>query len=189
MDKKQRIINAAIKLFGEKGIEGTKISDIAKEAKIAQGTFYLYFPSKLSVMPAITEKMINEMIQSIKSNVSNDVDFFVMIEQLIDTVFEVTRKHKDLVGIIYAGLSASDFLDEWVDAYEPYYSWLTNLLDSANKSNEIHLVIDSFQTAKIVYGLIESAAERAYLFDEKEGNLILQDKKDVLCFIKNALAR
>ncbi len=189
MDKKQRIIDAAIKLFGEKGIEGTKISDIAKKAKIAQGTFYLYFPSKLSVMPSIAEIMVNEMIRSIKSNVSNDIEFFGKMEQLIDTVFEVTRKHKELVGIIYAGLSASDFLDEWVDAYEPYYSWLTSLLDSANENNEINLVIDSFQTAKIIYGLIESAAERAYLFDEKAENLILQDKKDVLCFIKKALAR
>ncbi|KGR79068.1 TetR family transcriptional regulator [Ureibacillus manganicus] len=189
MDKKERIINAAIKLFGEKGIENTKISDIAKEARIAQGTFYLYFPSKLSVMPAIADVMISEMIQSIRSNVSTDLDFFGKIEQLIDTVFEVTEKHKELVGIIYAGLSASDFLDEWVDAYEPYYSWLTNLLDSANKNNEIHLVIDSLQTAKILWGLIEAAAERAYLFDEKEKNLILQDKKDVLIFIKKALTR
>ena len=47
----------------------TKISDIVKLAGIAQGTFYLYFPSKLSVMPAIAEVMVEKMILAVKEKV------------------------------------------------------------------------------------------------------------------------
>ena len=47
MDKRERIIQSAIKLFQEKGIDKTTISDIVRNANIAQGTFYIYFPSKL----------------------------------------------------------------------------------------------------------------------------------------------
>ena len=47
----------------------TKISDILKLAGIAQGTFYLYFPSKLSVMPAIAEVMVEKMILAVKEKV------------------------------------------------------------------------------------------------------------------------
>lgn len=53
-------------MFQEKGVEKTKISDIVKLAGIAQGTFYLYFPSKLSVMPAIAEVMVEKMILAVK---------------------------------------------------------------------------------------------------------------------------
>ncbi len=49
-----------LKCFRKKGVEKTKISDIVKLAGIAQGTFYLYFPSKLSVMPAIAEVMVEK---------------------------------------------------------------------------------------------------------------------------------
>lgn len=189
MDKKIRIINAAIKLFKEKGIESTKISDITREARIASGTFYLYFPSKLSVMPAITDVMIQEMIKEIKENVLSDGSFDEKIIQLIDTVFNVTKNNKQLVKIIYNGLAASEYLDDWVDAYLPYYNWLSDLINKANEAGEIELVIDSMQMAKIIYGIIESAAERAYLFDEKNEKYILQDKQDVFCFIKKVLAR
>lgn len=58
-----------------KGRRKTKISDIVKLAGIAQGTFYLYFPSKLSVMPAIAEVMVEKMILAVKEKVQKDVPF------------------------------------------------------------------------------------------------------------------
>ena len=48
-----------------------------KLAGIAQGTFYLYFPSKLSVMPAIAEVMVEKMILAVKEKVQNDAPFQV----------------------------------------------------------------------------------------------------------------
>lgn len=40
------IMKAALEVFGEKGFQEAKIDDITSRAKIAHGTFYLYFPSK-----------------------------------------------------------------------------------------------------------------------------------------------
>ncbi|MCR8682296.1 TetR/AcrR family transcriptional regulator, partial [Enterococcus faecium] len=66
MSKREKIMLAAIDAFKEKGIEKTTISDIVKAAGVAQGTFYLYFPSKLSVMPAIAEHLIAQMVPAIE---------------------------------------------------------------------------------------------------------------------------
>ncbi len=65
--KKGRIIHAAIDIFSEKGIDQTKVSDIVKKAGIAQGTFYLYFPSKLAVMPSIAEVMVEKNFSGSKT--------------------------------------------------------------------------------------------------------------------------
>lgn len=43
MAKKDAIVQSAIQLFQENGIERTKISDIVKEAQIAQGHFIYIF--------------------------------------------------------------------------------------------------------------------------------------------------
>lgn len=45
-ERKQEILETAIKLFSVNGFEKTSISDIAKEIGIAQGLCYRYFPSK-----------------------------------------------------------------------------------------------------------------------------------------------
>ncbi len=52
-----QILDAAIKVFAEKGFHATTIKDIAKAANIADGTIYNYFENKLSLMLAILDRM------------------------------------------------------------------------------------------------------------------------------------
>jgi TetR/AcrR family transcriptional regulator, fatty acid metabolism regulator protein len=45
-DTKAQLVDAAISIFYEKGFQKARVSDIVKKARVAQGTFYLYFRSK-----------------------------------------------------------------------------------------------------------------------------------------------
>lgn len=54
--KYEKILQAAIEVISEKGLDKASISDIVKKAGTAQGTFYLYFSSKNALIPAIAEK-------------------------------------------------------------------------------------------------------------------------------------
>lgn len=45
-ERRREILEAARKMFAEKGFEATSVSDIVKSLGIAQGTFYWYFDSK-----------------------------------------------------------------------------------------------------------------------------------------------
>jgi AcrR family transcriptional regulator len=44
--KREQIMKAALKLFCEHGFQNTSTANISKEAKVATGTLFLYFPSK-----------------------------------------------------------------------------------------------------------------------------------------------
>jgi AcrR family transcriptional regulator len=57
-DKKKRILEAALNLFTEKGIDNTSTALISKEAGVAAGTIYLYFENKVD--------LINKLYLSIK---------------------------------------------------------------------------------------------------------------------------
>lgn len=50
--KREKILEAAVKVFSKKGRTATKISDIAEEAGIGKGTIYEYFQSKDEVFSA-----------------------------------------------------------------------------------------------------------------------------------------
>jgi DNA-binding transcriptional regulator YbjK len=55
-ERKQEIVDAAIRVFARKGYEKTSISDIAQEIGISQGLCYRYFPSKEAIYDAGIEE-------------------------------------------------------------------------------------------------------------------------------------
>ena len=55
-ERKQEIIETAMRLFCEKGYEKTSISDIAREMNVAQGLCYRYFPSKEALFDTAVEQ-------------------------------------------------------------------------------------------------------------------------------------
>ena len=49
-DKYQRILDAAVAVFAEKGFFTSRVADIADRANVADGTVYLYFKSKDEIL-------------------------------------------------------------------------------------------------------------------------------------------
>ncbi|MGC1403467.1 MAG: MerR family transcriptional regulator [Thermodesulfobacteriota bacterium] len=63
--KKEQIIKASVKLFREKGYEGTKISDIPARAGIGKGTFYQYFRNKEDLFIECADSIFHEIGENI----------------------------------------------------------------------------------------------------------------------------
>ncbi|WP_096436876.1 TetR family transcriptional regulator [Alteribacter populi] len=187
MDKKEKIIHAAIDVFREKGIEKTKVADIVKVAGIAQGTFYLYFPSKLSVMPAIAGVMVDKIMTEIKDHVQEGASFSTKLEQIVDVVFMLTREYRDVFSLIYAGLTQTEHLKEWEAIYAPFYEWVSMLLNRAKESGIIRDNVHTERTSKLIIGLIESAAEQVYMYDSGEEDNARFQKQEVLEFLGHGL--
>ena len=51
------ILDAAVKVFAQKGFHLTTIKDIAKDANLAEGTIYNYFENKMALLIGILERM------------------------------------------------------------------------------------------------------------------------------------
>jgi AcrR family transcriptional regulator len=59
-DKRTLIKNAALKLFIEKGFQNTSTANISKEAGVATGTLFIYFPTKEQLMNALYKESKEE---------------------------------------------------------------------------------------------------------------------------------
>ncbi|WP_307475259.1 TetR family transcriptional regulator [Cytobacillus purgationiresistens] len=187
MDKKEKIVHASIEVFREKGIEKTKISDIVKLAGIAQGTFYLYFPSKLSVMPAIAEVMVEKMITFVQEEVDDAASFKTKLTQVVDAIFAYTNEYREVLALIYAGLASSDHIRQWESVYEPFYSWISDFLQEAKEATMIRSSLNVERSSKLFIGLVESAAEQVYLYDHTNEEDAKMQKAEVLDFLYHAL--
>ncbi len=58
----QELLDAALGLFVEKGLAGTRAEDVAARAGVSKGTLYLYYPSKDELFKAVVRHHLTEVI-------------------------------------------------------------------------------------------------------------------------------
>ena len=54
-DTRERILEAAVKVFATKGYHDAKVDDIVSESNTSKGSFYFYFPSKQDIFLALSD--------------------------------------------------------------------------------------------------------------------------------------
>lgn len=97
------ILEAATKIFSEKGFENSRTSDIAKEANIAEGTIFRYYKTKKDLLMGLFIPMIikffRPMMLSSVEKIFNNED--MSIEEVIKAIFidrlQLIRKNMPLV--------------------------------------------------------------------------------------------
>ncbi|MBU7009051.1 MAG: TetR/AcrR family transcriptional regulator [Theionarchaea archaeon] len=70
--RREELIDVAEELFLKNGYEETPVSDIVKNAQVAQGTFYYYFKSKDEILDALTDRYLNEFTGCVEKEVERD---------------------------------------------------------------------------------------------------------------------
>ena len=169
------------------GLEKAKITDIAQTAQIAPGTFYLYFPSKLSIISAMAEKMITLVVNEIDTTVNHQAPFKTQLEQIIDAVYRNISKHRDIHALLYAGLAQGNSLRQWETLYQPFYQYISCFLEENRQNSVIRQSVCSEHVARLIIGLIESSAEQVYLYDSGGEKNAQERKRQLVDFLSHAL--
>ena len=187
-DKKDRLLRAAKEVFAEKGLEKTTISEIVKKAGMAQGTFYLYFSSKKALIPAIANDLLQTMLHEIEKEQMSSQNIWDTFHKMITVTFKVTNSYKEVLALCYSGLAIDNTLSEWERIYNPYYSWLADLIATGIRQGAIRQDVNPMVAAKMVIGLVESSAEQMYLFNKLDKPLPEQQEQ-LFSFIHHALEK
>ena len=88
---RERILDEALNLFSERGLEKTTVADIVERCQIARGTFYNYFPDMNALFDALIDQLnlqVIEAIQHTRNNTSN----------LYDYLYVTFKSYFDLIG-------------------------------------------------------------------------------------------
>ena len=92
---KTQILNSSLKLFAEKGFNGTSISDIAEDANISKGLIYNYFESKAAIAESIYKKLLSEFMQFFEPIKTNS-DPSEKLQSILTETINYTKKNKDI---------------------------------------------------------------------------------------------
>ena len=109
-DKHAKIIRAATKVFAKKGFFNARISDIAKEAKVADGTIYLYFNNKFDILISVFEQEIGKLIDQVRVLLDKEDDPRKMLEIFITKHLTEMKKNRNLAEVIQIELRQTNKL-------------------------------------------------------------------------------
>lgn len=100
-EKQDRIINAAIKEFAQKGYDKASTNEIVKEAEISKGLLFHYFKNKkqlfLFLVDYCYETIAEEFYQKFPFD---EVDFFNRMRQSVIIKMELSERYPDIFKFI-----------------------------------------------------------------------------------------
>ena len=70
-ERPAEILDAALKVFAQKGFAAARMDDIAREAGVTKGTIYLYFENKEAVFKSLVREAVGTTIATIAATVQN----------------------------------------------------------------------------------------------------------------------
>ena len=94
-EKRRALLDAAYELFLERGTAKTSVEDITSRAKVAKGTFYLYFQDKGAVMQALLGRVSYQLLSDACQAVEQEMQqgsFADKMVAVIDHIIEALRK-------------------------------------------------------------------------------------------------
>ncbi|MGB5091810.1 MAG: TetR/AcrR family transcriptional regulator [Parvibaculum sp.] len=133
LESRRKLLNAAQKLFIERGYHETRTQDISREAGVGHGTFYLHFDDKLDCFLAFTEAASNYLEGVLKEPSGQDLPLAESILEIIRRIFTYVGENPGLVAAALLDIdviTTTDskgrkmLVDQWADSWaEQISNW------------------------------------------------------------------
>lgn len=109
--KQEALLTSAFQLFTAQGINNTSISDIVKKAKMAKGTFYLYFKDKYDIRDKLITHKANQIFEKAHQLLmENDIEGLEeRVVFIADNVIDQLNENQSLLRFISKNLSWAMF--------------------------------------------------------------------------------
>jgi len=155
--KREAILRAAIKIFADNGYFNSKVSDIAGEAGVADGTVYLYFKNKDDILHSIFDRAMAEFIDEGKREIAVIADPVARLSRIAELHLEKLGADRDLAIVFQVELRGSiKFMQEFSAAgFAEYLDLIRQTIEDGQKSGNFRSDIKAVVAAKILYGSLD----------------------------------
>ena len=152
---KNKIIQAAVKIFSQKGFHKSTMDEIAKEVGVSKGTLYTYFKSKEEILKEIW-KLNNQNILDLKKTF-HDYDCFEALEELYNMMVNSPGLHLsfEITALSSQNESIKEINNE---SYESKLDALKEFLQDQQEKGTIRNDTDAGILAQILTALYTDVA-------------------------------
>ena len=161
VDNKQRIVDAATKLFIKQGAHNTSLADIARELGISKGTLYYYYSSKSDLIFDVTDiymkQLSSKLLKWINAHDSRNQPAEI-ISVVFKTMFKTTSRGKLHIYLIYEAITHNEVLKTRIKkAYTKWQKMLEEGLGNILSDKKDPAIIAEIILTMITGGVVHSA--------------------------------
>ena len=172
--KKDRIIEAATRMFAKNGFTGTLMAQVAQEAGIGKGTIYEYFRSKEALFFAVFEHLMIETGTQLQTATASRGDSTAQrLQALADSLIKMWLPRLDLYSLIMEFWSATatlpgrrQFKKAFQDGYRDFRRLVADQIKAGFDSGEFQAPVDPLQIASALIGSWDALLLQAWLDPE-----------------------
>lgn len=156
-DKREAILRAAIKVFARNGYFNSKVSDIASEAGIADGTVYLYFKSKEEVLHSVFDRAMEEFISEGKREIAEIEDVKEKLRRIARLHLQKLSADREAAIVFQVELRGSTkFMEEFsASGFAKYLDIIRQTIVEGQKQGLFRKDLNATVCSKIFYGALD----------------------------------
>jgi AcrR family transcriptional regulator len=158
-----KIKKAARKLFVERGYHATRPQDIAREAGLGHGTFYLHYPDKRACFLAFVDDAREELDEHVRTRSAHSGTLEQRIASSLHAIFEYSESHP---GVLNAAMTDEAIIDaEGVAAVPLLQRWgadWAKILRDAVKTEHAADIYDADIIGQAILGAIHQTASEGF---------------------------
>ena len=107
-DPRQRLLDAGLKLFANRGYAGTAVHEITEEARVTKPTLYYYFENKEGLFQALVDQAMDERLHLMQRAAPPGKPTVDQLIDIIATLTDFARRQPDLLRLTFAIAFAAD---------------------------------------------------------------------------------
>jgi TetR/AcrR family fatty acid metabolism transcriptional regulator len=158
-DKRERILSAAERIFARRGFFAARVTEIAKEAGVADGTIYLYFKSKDDLLISWFEhrmKQVNDVLRAaIAKQPPTD-----QLRAFIVTYLQLVHDEPAAAEVLTIELrQSSKFMKEYENPqFADFLRILGGVIAAGQDRGELDATIPANIVARMIFGMLDELA-------------------------------
>ncbi len=158
--KPQQIIDAAIRVFARTGYYNSRVSDIAREAGIASGTIYLYFPTKDEILVTLFREKMAQWVALVRREIAAERGAEAKIRKLVALHFAVLEGDPDLAEVVQVELRQGQKFFRGASAHEvsAYFDLIGSVLQDGIAAGQIRPDLPVKIATKMLFGAMDQMA-------------------------------
>jgi TetR/AcrR family transcriptional regulator, fatty acid metabolism regulator protein len=157
VDKRRLILDAAIRVFAERGFHHCRVSDVADEAGVAYGLVYHYFGSKEEILNQVFMERWQLMLDAIAEIDRQEVPARDKLYMVASFIIDSYHHEPDLMKVIIVEVTraANTFGREHLEKIREAYAMIAAIVESARADGSFKEDISADFAAMCFYGAIE----------------------------------
>lgn len=161
------ILNAAMRVFVDKGYHATSVSNVAEAAGLAKGTLYIYFKSKEAMTKAIVDRHFAEVEDQITRGTPCDTldAFLEEIRKMMDIPAEQASFHRVFFEVFGPSFASDAFTNDIAQFFDRLGSHYAKQIAHLQGLGEISEHIKAPSIGRVLASMLDGIVLHQGLFD------------------------